>query len=396
MKQFRTLFCVMLVVALLFSAACTAEKNGTKTENPKEWAGDNMENFTAEGLNISEKGAGIYKRTPYEERVVGMAYTTWHRTALWSTDEFWARPLLGEYRSDDTETIQEHGKLIGEADVDFVFVDWSNNVRFQEEEYPRATYKNIMNEKNIAITGREDFAMIERATVKMFDLWAEMEEKTPQIAIMLGCPDKITALEDGSLQKKADQVYEWFLKSADSPERAAKYMQFEGKPLLMVYLGTPTFITDQNPLQVWNDERFTVRYVTGFITEQSAIHNPETLESTYGYWSWEDRGAQTFAVNPQTKMPEAMTIVASYRSQGKQGEAGYIPSSGRQGGKIFREEWARARLIGVKTALVISWNEYVLGEQVDAETSKDLEPNTVYGEEYYELLKEEIKKFKHK
>ena len=53
MKQFRTLFCVMLVVALLFSAACTAEKNGTKTENPKEWAGDNMENFTAEGLNIS-------------------------------------------------------------------------------------------------------------------------------------------------------------------------------------------------------------------------------------------------------------------------------------------------------------------------------------------------------
>ena len=95
-------------------------------------------------------------------------------------------------------------------------------------------------------------------------------------------------------------------------------------------------------------------------------------------------------------MPEAMTIVASYRSQGKQGEAGYIPSSGRQGGKIFREEWARARLIGVKTALVISWNEYVLGEQVDAETSKDLEPNTVYGEEYYELLKEEIKKFKHK
>ena len=194
MKQFRTLFCVMLVVALLFSAACTAEKNGTKIENPKEWAGDNMENFTAEGLNISEKGAGIYKRTPYEERVVGMAYTTWHRTALWSTDEFWARPLLGEYRSDDTETIQEHGKLLGEADVDFVFVDWSNNVRFQEEEYPRATYKNIMNEKNIAITGREDFAMIERATVKMFDLWAEMEEKTPQIAIMLGCPDKITAL----------------------------------------------------------------------------------------------------------------------------------------------------------------------------------------------------------
>lgn len=72
---------------------------------------------------------------------------------------------------------------------------------------------------------------------------------------------------------KADQVYEWFIENEEYPQRAEKYMQFDGKPLLMVYLGTPTFISDRNPLEVWNDERFTVRYVTGYITEQSSLRD---------------------------------------------------------------------------------------------------------------------------
>ena len=396
MRKFQTLFFVLLTACFLASSACGTGKNSGETEDSNDWIGDNMEDFIAQGLEVSDQGAGIYQRTPYEERLVGVAYTTWHRNSLWNADEFWARPSIGEYRSDDAEAITEHGKLLGDVDVDFVFVDWSNNVTFNEEEYPRATYENIMNERNLGITGREDFAMIERATVKMFDIWGAMEEKTPQIAIMIGCPDKPSAIEDGSLQIKADQVYEWFIENEEYPQRAEKYMQFDGKPLLMVYLGTPTFISDRNPLEVWNDERFTVRYVTGYITEQSSLRDSETLESIYGYWSWEDRGAQTFAVNPGTKQPEAMTIVASYRAQGEPGDANYIPASGRQNGRIFREEWARARLIGVKTALVVSWNEFVIGEQINEEISKDLEPNTVYGDEYYQLLKEEIKLFKHK
>ena len=134
----------------------------------------------------------------------------------------------------------------------------------------------------------------------MFDIWGAMEEKTPQIAIMIGCPDKPSAIEDGSLQIKADQVYEWFIENEEYPQRAEKYMQFDGKPLLMVYLGTPTFISDRNPLEVWNDERFTVRYVTGYITEQSSLRDSETLESIYGYWSWEDRGADHCCFLPRT------------------------------------------------------------------------------------------------
>lgn len=392
MKAFRAVIFSVFVLAIAAAFACGAKNNQVDTR----WEGDNMKDFTSEGLTVSDKGAGNYERTPYEDRLVGMAYTTWHRTALWKSDSFWARPSLGEYRSDDAAVIEQHGKMLGEADVDFVFVDWSNNVAFNEKEYPKATYKNIMNEKALNITGREDFAMIERSTVKMFDIWSAMQEKTPQIAIMIGCPDRITALKDGGIQGKADQVYDWFLSSSENPSRKDKYMMYEGKPLLIVYLGTPTFVTDKNPLEVWNDDRFTVRYVTGFITEQPYLYNSNTLESIYGYWSWEDRQAQTFAVNKDTNRPEAMTVVAAYRSEGKPGDANYIPASGRQEGKIFKEEWARARLIGVNIALVVSWNEFVTGEQIDEIHSKDIEPNTVYGNTYFDLLKDEIRKFKNK
>ncbi len=395
MNPFRkTLTIITLLVTVTVTMAFSACGDGVKDTYDSKWEGDNMKDFTEEGLSVSDKGAGIYERTPYEERLVGLAYTTWHRQSLWSADKFWAYPELGQYRSDDDEVIEAHGRLLGEADVDFVFIDWSNNVTFNTEMNKRATYDKIMDEKYLNRTGREDFAMIERSAVKMFDIWGKMEEKTPQIAIMLGCPDRPDSVYDGILQKKADQVYDWFINNKDNPERADKYMMLYGKPLLLVYLGTPTFIGDRDPHEDWDDERFTVRFVTGFITQQPNLQNTETLESKYGYWSWEDREAQTFAVNKETDMPEAMTVVASYRQEGYEGEEGYIPAPGRRDGLTFREEWARARLIGVKIALVVSWNEFVIGEQISENISKDIEPNTVYSDQYYQIMKEEIAKFK--
>jgi hypothetical protein len=46
--------------------------------------------------------------------------------------------------------------------------------------------------------------------------------------------------------------------------------------------------------------------------------------------------------------------------------------------------------------MVGTWNEYVTGEQYSDEVSKDIEPNTVWGDMYLKLLKEEIAKFKGK
>ena len=55
---------------------------------------------------------------------------------------------------------------------------------------------------------------------------------------------------------------------------------------------------------------------------------------------------------------------------------------------------ARADLIGTRIALVVSFNEWVLGEQISLENSKDIEPSKTYGTLYLDIMKEQIKKFK--
>lgn len=279
------------------------------------------------------------------------------------------------------EIIRKHAELIYDAGVDFVWVDWSNDLDFD------MPMEKVLADK----TSRPDFAMIERSTVYMFDVYSQME-KAPKISIFIGCPDpnQREGVSDGRLTRKADQVYNWFVNNPEHPEYKDQLLYYNGKPLLVVYVGTPS--PWQNGVPEWDDDRFTVRYMTGFVTEQGNLYDKETYESKYGFWSWEDRITQTFTVSDG--YPESMIIVASYRRQAEEGMPGYIPAGGRRDGLTFKEQWARARLIGVRFAMVGTWNEYVRGEQNSEEVSKDIEPNTVWGDKYLKLLKEEIAKFK--
>lgn len=44
--------------------------------------------------------------------------------------------------------------------------------------------------------------------------------------------------------------------------------------------------------------------------------------------------------------------------------------------------------------MVVSWNEWVLGEQIGIEESKDIEPSRKHGRLYLNLLKEQTALFK--
>ena len=63
-------------------------------------------------------------------------------------------------------------------------------------------------------------------------------------------------------------------------------------------------------------------------------------------------------------------------------------------GATLREQFARARAVGPRFAMVVSWNEWTTGEQPSIEVSKDLEPSLTLGDRYLKLLKEEIRRFK--
>ena len=298
-------------------------------------------------------------------RKVGLAYTTWHQPVLWGT--YWGTPELGDYSSNDRNVIQQHGKWLADAGVDFVFIDWSNDINYQ-----------------YGVTqGRADFDMIEKSVPIIFEEWKTIV-KAPKIAIMLGCPDQVAAYTDGRMQSKIDQVYNMFIANDNC---RGQYYTYLGKPLIIIYVGTPSPFQTGLPTTI-KDSRFIFRYMTGFLTQQPNLIDSQG-QSIYGYWSWEDRGPQTFA--SLNGYPEACTVTAASREQSG---SSFIPAIGRNNGETFKARWSRASSLLVSTVLVISWNEWVNGEQPSAEVSKDLEPSKEFGHQYLDLLKSEIIKFK--
>ena len=157
-----------------------------------------------------------------------------------------------------------------------------------------------------------------------------------------------------------------------------------GKPLLVIYVNTPSPFQEGTP--TWDDPRFTVRWMTGYVTQQPALRTDD-LVSKFGYWSWEDRGTQTFTVHDG--VPESMVVVASYRPDGTK-----IPAGPRDGGTTFLKQWSRARQVGPRIVTVVSWNEWSRGEQPSAEVSKDIEPSKEFGDAYLKMLAEQIRLFK--
>lgn len=298
------------------------------------------------------------------ERRVGVAYSTWFPPASWQA--VWGTPELGPYDSADPRVIGQHAEWLAGAGVDFVWIDWSNNL--DADHTDRRSPQ------------RMDLLSIERATRILFEEYTRLPMR-PRVSIFLGCPGAPEAVSDGRLTRKADQLYEEYV--ADARFRPL-LEEYDGKPLLVVYVNTPSPF--QQGVPAWDDDRFTVRWMTGFVTEQPNLWSGEDRVSHYGYWSWEDRGKQTYAV--RDGVAEAMTVVACWRD-----DPG-CPTPGRRGGATFREEWARARRIGPRYAMVVSWNEWVLGEQPSAEVSKDLEPSVEHGRLYLDILREEIALFK--
>ena len=166
------------------------------------------------------------------------------------------------------------------------------------------------------------------------------------------------------------------------------YYRYEGKPLLMCYGATPNFY-GADP--VWTDDRFTVRWVTGYVGQQPPLFDSETMRS-HRFWSWEERGTQTYTV--KDGRVECISVTASSREQVAAEGLEFIPARGRRNGETFREQFNRARELGAGTVLLISWNEWTTSEQLSVEISKDLEPSVIHGTFYYDLMKEQIALFK--
>ena len=326
--------------------------------------------YNYDDVEIEQTGVGKYEATPYEDRLVGIAYSTWLCTKIitWGKNT-WDTPLYGNYFSDDREMIAKHAELLRDAGVDFIFIDWTNNTGYDPE---------TMRES------RSDFRMIEEATDLVFEIWSGIEG-APKICIFAGPGHSgIENVNNGNHQKKVDQIYRDYVEKY--PEL---YFHYEGKPLLMCYGATPN---QYGARPKWTDDRFTIRWATGYVAQQSGLYNARTMATRNQWWSWEERGLQPYSV--LDGRVECVTCTAASRPQGSEGSDGYIPAYGRENGLTLKKQFQRANDLGAGMVILISWNEWTKGEQPSPEVSKDLEPSQIHGTFYYDLLCEQIKKFK--
>ncbi|MDQ2762189.1 MAG: hypothetical protein M3Y22_01420 [Pseudomonadota bacterium] len=297
-------------------------------------------------------------------RQVGIGYSLWHQNEKWqdvpAPHKPWGTPALGFYRSDDPSVLTRHASMLSASGVDFVVVDWSNDLG--------------MDMRRTGEPGMRRF--IETATIKMFDTWSGLAG-APRTVLMIGNPGDKDGLSNGKLSAKADEVHELFVADA---AHAPRLQTYQGKPLLIVYVGTPT--PWGHSLPPWRDNRFTVRFMTGFLTQQTTLLS-EGGVSKYGYWSWEDRGEPTYSVFDGK--PECMTVVAAWRGQG---------TRGRDGGRTYVSEWEHACKIGPRFVLAGTFNEWWKTEQISAEGSKDVETSQEHGSRYMDILREQAGLFK--
>lgn len=327
--------------------------------------------YNYDSVAADRAGVGLYEKTPYEDRLVGIAYTTWHSESYskWGLDT-WDVPLYGGYASNDEDIIYRHGVMLRDAGVDFIFVDWSNNTNYDPE---------TMSDS------RPDFRMVEGATSLLFEIWSTIEG-APKICIMAGPGgDGIENVTNGNHQKKVDQIYRDYVEKYPD-----QYFYYEGQPLLICYGSTPNEYSD-HPSSVWDDERFIVRWITGYVGQQPSLFDKETMRSTC-FWSWEERGTQTYTT--LDGRVECITVTAASRAQGERGEAGYVPGNDRENGVTLKRQFQRANDLGAGIVLLVSWNEWLSLEQKSSEGSKDLEPSQIHGTFYYDLLCEQIRKYK--
>ena len=325
--------------------------------------------YNYDDVEIEQTGVGAYEATPYEERLVGIAYSTWLCTKIitWGKST-WDTPLYGNYYSDDRAMIAKHAELLRDAGVDFVFVDWTNNTGYNPE----------------TMSHMSDFRMIEDATALLFEIWSEIEG-APKICIFAGPGHSgIESVNNGNHQRKVDQIYTSFVEKYPD-----LYFNYDGKPLLMCYGATPNQYSSRPR---WKDDRFTIRWATGYLGQQSDLYNAETMASRNHFWSWEERGLQPYSI--LDGRVECVTCTAASRAQGSEGDSGYIPAYGRENGLTLKKQFQRANDLGAGMVILVSWNEWTKGEQPSPEVSKDLEPSVIHGTFYYDLLCEQIKKFK--
>ncbi len=263
---------------------------------------------------------------------------------------YWAKPAQGYYRSTDIEAAKRNLILLGEANVDFIILDYTN--------------ANDGYISNTAMGKVWMFDPLETLCKASLELRAE-GYRTPYIVNWCG------ASEGPMIQALYDRFY------TDSPY-ADCFVYWEGKPF-MIYT--------QSEKDFPCPELFTVRYMWGL-----------TNEKCWRFLNVSNRNTVYINDGVKEQISVAVASQETYMSMST--------AHGRNGGKFFYDQWKEAFRVHPKVVTITWWNEWTAQrfivegqtafvDNYNQEYSRDIEPmEGGHGDQYYQWMKQYIAAYK--
>ena len=273
-----------------------------------------------------------------------MEYETWFGPgyAQWGQEE--AIPILGLYSSLDPRVLLQQNLWFDEMGINAVELDWTNNLG---KSFPDAAAKECI-----------------RATNALLKVYGKMAQH-PKFVFMVGPDhDRWSSRKDHYRGKWYREEINYLYRHYINNKKYRKwYLQYEGKPLLLLYLYGPR---STEPPAI-RDSRFTIRYVTAWLQTTHA--------EKYGAWSWYDQRATPTYHNGKV---EALTVTDGYpsiHSPGR-GENNWlsIKAGGKNYGDTYRTQWEVAMKYKPHFLFINQWNEFEPPDQYDVNLSNDMEP----------------------
>jgi len=369
-----------------------------------------------------------------ESHVVVMQYEAWFGPSAITFQTSAAIPLLqsedmqsigGGYDSADPAIIKRHVAWMESLGMDAALIEVTNNVSciFNGEAFAEKYLANC------SAAFRLQNQTIRDNTGNLYPAWSQLDTRLKLIPL-LGGIDQDVLYKDTDGKTAFEKELDYFSdRMKHHPELNVIY---QGKPLILIYLGAPQDPTaSDNPLwfQIRNflkshpeiTRQYTFRMMAGYLDSQSYLWasqnsatGPVEINPEYGFWSWVDRlnTSCTLALCPyypsyNKSGSRIENFTASIATAGQNGwgcpnpdELPYCPDDALRYSKhdsyaTFASFMDYARQLRPIFLILHQFNEFNSSDEGwDANTNDDIEPASQWGARDLDIVKVQIDSYR--
>jgi hypothetical protein len=330
------------------------------------------------------------------------------------------KALGGGYDSADPAVIRQHVEWLEHIGVDAAIAEVTNNVSciFNSEWF----VKKYLGDRCPPLQ-RSQNQKIRDNTGNLYPGWAKLKTRLKLMPLLGGIDQDVLYTDLDGKTALGKEVDFFGALMARYPELNVIY---EGKPLMMIFLGAAQ---DPDPANnpLWFQireflknhpaigEKYTFRLMAGYLDSQPGLwakpgapHGPVPINAKYGFWSWVDRLKPDCKVAPfcpyypsYNKVGERVeNFTASIATAGQSGwgcpDPNYCPDDALRYGlytsyATFDAFMAYARELDPIFLIIHQFNEFgPPDEGFDANTDDDIEPANLWGMSAVEAVRGQI------